>query len=388
MAYTVIGGGRNTAIINNNFSWPWIQFNANATDTLPRYRISFAGTFTRWTANFNANGTARTLTFRKNGANTAFALAPPDSTAAQVSNNTPVAVAAGDQAAMTCTVTGTGFMVTCWSMLFAADNGQTISYFGSRNAGLNFNTTNWKAPSTQQNTSEFPYKFRAPCTVRNMILTSVGNSIAAATTVTSRKNLAAGNATLTVPASTTGTFEDTTNADTIASGDLYDWQLVVGGASGILTNMVGATAVYGTTSSEIVGGFSFYTFDGTQHFVAFISADQSFIGATESSIAIPIGLDATLSKYHVFVTSNTATGTVNYTLRKNSASTAITIAVPTATTGHFEDLTNVVDVKAADQLNYVIENGVSGSHTVSSFGIVVTPMAIPYWQRQRQYLRR
>lgn len=60
------------------------------------------------------------------------------------------------------------------------------------------------------------------------------NSIAATSTVNFRKNANNGNQTVSITASTTGTFEDTVNSDSVVANDLINYQVITGGASGSL----------------------------------------------------------------------------------------------------------------------------------------------------------
>lgn len=75
-----------------------------------------------------------------------------------------------------------------------------------------------------------------PMTLSNLALRISQNSVNGSSVLTFRKNAGNGNQTVTVPSSTTGTFTDSSNTDSVADADdLIDHAFVKGGSSGTIT---------------------------------------------------------------------------------------------------------------------------------------------------------
>jgi hypothetical protein len=123
------------------------------------------------------------------------------------------------------------------------------------------------------------------------------NTITAASTMTSRKNTAAGNGSISITGSTTGWFEDVTHSDTIVSTDEINWK-IVGGAGG--TSMAifytaaklanAAATIITTQPSNVASGaanspspVAKATTDGT-------TIDSGFVGNCVVSIASGSGV--------------------------------------------------------------------------------------------------
>lgn len=87
------------------------------------------------------------------------------------------------------------------------------------------------SPIEARNQDPFPNG----CTLRRMIINVVSNDRDADTTWRVRVGGVDGNETVTITNSTTGIFQDTTNTDVIASGDLVGYKFVVAGTTGSLT---------------------------------------------------------------------------------------------------------------------------------------------------------
>ncbi len=87
-------------------------------------------------------------------------------------------------------------------------------------------------------TTEVNLKSRIPWPVNfsQMTVWVLTNAITAASTFTFRKNAANGNQTVSITASTTGAFTDTTNSDSsIGASDLINYQLVTGATGSTMT---------------------------------------------------------------------------------------------------------------------------------------------------------
>lgn len=69
---------------------------------------------------------------------------------------------------------------------------------------------------------------------RNLFVRVAVNSVNGDSTIRTRKNGANGNLLATIGASTTGTYEDLVNTDTLVSTDTLSWQVITGGAAGTM----------------------------------------------------------------------------------------------------------------------------------------------------------
>jgi hypothetical protein len=76
------------------------------------------------------------------------------------------------------------------------------------------------------------YRFRIAATMSNFRVYMGYNALNGTSTARTRKNSTNGNQSVSIPAATTGDFEDTSNTDSIASGDRFNYQIVTGGTSG------------------------------------------------------------------------------------------------------------------------------------------------------------
>jgi hypothetical protein len=146
----------------------------------------------------------------------------------------------------------------------------------------------------------------------------------------------------------TGTFSNTSNADSMAVGDVFDITLeatitntwAVNNVSiefehatncvGILANWFSSTNNVTTVRYSVVGGY------GSQV-------------STEADVEQYIDVACTMSRMSVHLNTNTRTTALDITLRKNNADTAITYSVPSATTGRFTDTTHTAAFAAGDR---------------------------------------
>jgi hypothetical protein len=88
------------------------------------------------------------------------------------------------------------------------------------------------AGGTDTTESDVEMVLRGSGTIRNLYGVSIANTATADTVFTMRKNGADQSLTLTLPATTTGTFSDTTNSFTFVDGDIITMKSVRGAATG------------------------------------------------------------------------------------------------------------------------------------------------------------
>ena len=201
-------------------------------------------------------------------------------------------------------------------------------------------------------------------TFTNMRVHVVTNSIPNASTLTIRRNEADGALTVTIPASTSGDFEDTANSETFGHGDRANYQLVTGAGGGTLQTSImqvlsdGPTriAAAGGVDASSAGNLVFVTYEGT-------SAGSTTL--PELRTQQPARSSFQARNFFCRVTSNSLDGVYRSFLRVNSADSALGVVVPAGLTGVFENADDVVDVSALDQVNYTKDVPAASAGTIT-----------------------
>ena len=214
------------------------------------------------------------------------------------------------------------------------------------------------------------YIFRVAATLSNFRIYMRANTVNGASTFRTRKNAADGAQSFSVGASTTGAFEDTVNSDSIASGDAVAYQAVTGGSGGgtcsitiwqIKSNSAGRQVISAKSGTTTIGF-------GLTRYVALEAGSQDY-ATTEADTQVAAQASFTAKNLFVRVPTNSLNGSTTFTLRKNTAGSALTASVGASATGTFEDTTNTVSCVAADLLDWeVVTGGTSGSMEITYIG--------------------
>lgn len=362
--------------------------NMNTTEALAQARArdqyALSGLYVTVTAN-TLTGTT-TATLRKNGANASQAVSiGAGLTGAFQDTLNSDSLASGD---LFCTrfVTGAGGLdaltvavvaynlrsPTGTSILIISNPGQDILSAGATRyqpiGGARF---------TDTTESWVQYTFRVAATLSNLRVLVQVNSRNGATTIRTRKNGANGNQSVSIGASTTGDFEDTTNADPVSPGDLINYQEVAGGSSGNIRYGVLQMKLQGTRAVKVMIAGST---DGNSigiNLTAYIPLEggQS-ITTLEASARVTCAAPYT-ARNGLFKTSkaNTWNGTTTATLRKNGASQTITMTIPASTTGTYEDTANQDSFAVGDTIDWVFitAGGSAGTFWYGFVGVELAP---------------
>ena len=181
--------------------------------------------------------------------------------------------------------------------------------------------------------------WRTAGTLSNLWIVVVANSLAAST-LTSRINGANGNLSVSITATTTGTFEDTTNTDAIAAADLLNTQLVAGAGGGSLTyTIVGALFLPTTTGDTLTKHGEVFqevrTGGALTRYYEIQGGGSNGGSATEADVKYRIRTAGTWKNLNVKVTANTRAGATTYRSRVNTANGNQLISVAAAATGVF-----------------------------------------------------
>lgn len=229
------------------------------------------------------------------------------------------------------------------------------------------------AISTSTTEANRQIKFYRSGYLKNLRCYVSANSAASSTTLITRKNGSNGNCSFSIGAGATGSFEDTTNYDTISSGDLA-CMLIDRNDSGSLTIAHGGIDFLCTTAT------SKFTLSGTSLGLGTASVTRYYypfgnsgIQTTESQIMQPqFPAAGTAKNLNLYVSANGRSTSTTFTLRINSADSAVTLSVGSSATGRFEDTSNTVSVSAGDSFNYSITTSTgTGTITVQNIGFEV-----------------
>lgn len=107
----------------------------------------------------------------------------------------------------------------------------------------------------------------------------------------------------------------------------------------------------------------------------FLPMAQTVVNAVTSTEAYTqtyMTYSGTWSGFSVFVRSANATGDMTFTVRKNGVDTAMTVTVPSTTTGLFQDLTNTVSVSVGDLMSIGVTMTAGSSTSIPSITTLFT----------------
>ena len=341
---------------------------SSATEANRQTKFKTAGTLSRLWVNIltNDHTASSTLRVRKAAANGNLVCTVPSSSTGvfeDVTNSDSVAV---DDLMNLQFVIGTGGTVFTCNVIrlhFTATTGH-VTVFSNTSVNVSGNDvyTSIVGPtggttSENNNTTRIPFA----CTFRNIGMYVSANTRDAAVTIRSRVNTADGAQSFSIPSTSTGWFEDASNTDSIAAGDLINFKGVTAGTTGTVTMQTKRSEILEPTGKKTLAA-SNGTDSQANNITNYmpISGDNTQI-ATEANEYVALGIKAKLSNLTINVTTNTVSATSTLNLRKNGANSTISVSITASTTGRFTDSTNVEKVSTTDTLNYQIITGATGS---------------------------
>lgn len=346
----------------------------SATESEKQFTARTAGAITNLLVYVSANTITATSTIRtrKNGANGNNVLTIASSTTGEFEDTAHSdTVSAGDKFNYQSVTgaTGTSMGVRLMKVEFAASS-DTVKFLGTGNgAGFSTASTSRFFPLAGQNGSfssvedNVEWLVRTGGTLKNMCIRVSANARSTDTVYGSRKNGANGNLTVTVAASSTGFFEDTSNSDTLASGDTANLHITTGTGTGSITTQLVKAEFLTTTSSwpMVSGGISSAALGpSTTNYLA-VEGDSGNNSTTEANNQIKTRLAFTARYMAMYLSFNGITAQSDITVRKNGGDTGITASVASSTTGVFEDLTHSAAYVSTDTIVYKFVIGGSGS---------------------------
>jgi len=330
---------------------------------------TFSSAYCRVSANTNGNNA--TLTLREDGANTAIAISITASTTGNFEDTDEETVVVNALMNWAITSTWTASLTIEFAAVAFSPSTEAFYHNWISGDGGHFSSTSYphingfNGTDTLESSSQFNVK--AAGTWSNLSFYLSANSAADTETMRSRKNSANGNQVVSITASSTGRFDDTTNSDTLSVGDDINWEAsATSGGNTTLQSLNSCftpttesefQAISGATSGASIGNATWYDPIGAR-----INTQET----TEANSNIKIGYGYTATDLQINVSANTGGSTVTFDLRRDTgggpASTSLAISITASSTGYFED-TDSVSLTANDKIGFRVVGPTSGSTT-------------------------
>jgi len=252
-------------------------------------------------------------------------------------------------------MTTTNSLLACNNCLSPSNmtSGSTSYYIPLGNVCNNNVTTESQVQSTE----------RASATYSNLYALIQANSRSTASTIKFRKNTANGNQSASITASTTGTFQDATNTDSVVATDLTCAVLVTG--TGSSSQTVASVGVQYTPASGCISKYVAYN-NGIIPTLASPSATShapvagtwnTLFQSADTDVKFPVRSSGTISNCFVNVSSNTRTTATTAGIRKTGSAGNNSVSITATTTGTFEDTTHTDSIGTSDNLSLYFTTG-------------------------------
>lgn len=234
----------------------------------------------------------------------------------------------------------------------AASQSTAATYYGPLTGDLGDSTNHW----VTSNEIHVETPVHETATIK-LLTAYLETNKTVNSTLSLRKNQAdpGSGPTLTLTASTSGLFRDTTNTASVASGDEIDLKLVVGsGGTGtvdiISHGVVFETSGQATAIHQKVGNASVTVATATR----FIAAGNGAIqwGSVQNTTQCALPGSVTADKLTCYVSANGKAASHTFRCQDNGANGAQVVTVAEFETGWFTDTSNSDSFAADDLINY------------------------------------
>jgi len=208
------------------------------------------------------------------------------------------------------------------------------------------------------NEHECQITFRVTATISNMKCYIYANSVTDTTVVVSRINAGDGNQTFNIAALASGAFEDVVNNDAINIGDevCHEIDVPLGGIAISLSLFSSITDSDGRQTGTATGGGGY----DSVHSVRYTTIEGTpFLWGAEAEVQSECRADLDAQNMFVNVSTNDRNGASVLILKINGGDGTITVTVPAATTGFFEDLVNMDQCANTDLINWEVDTTAS-----------------------------
>jgi hypothetical protein len=315
-----------------------------------------------------ANSVTASSTFRtrKNGANGNLTVSVGTSQTGAFEDTTHSdSLTSGDLYAYLLTTGSSGSSMTITIIavtLSHASDWKQVLVASASGTGTSYNTTasiainGLKTGSATESYVQFAPQFAGTLSyLRGYVST---NSINGSSTLKTRKNTGDGAQSVSIGASATGSFEDTSNTDSFVSGDLLNYQLVTGGTSGSM--------VLPITQTLLASGHIFMaegSSSSSSAATSYISlAGDYYLTTTKARAQITSRITLTRKNLYVRVNTNSRNGDLVVTSQLGAGDGNLTATVPSSTTGVFQDTVNSDSISSGDAVcTKLVLGGSSGS---------------------------
>ena len=364
------------------------QLIANTTVAQVEIPIREAGVFSNLFVCVPTNSATITsvITLQKSQVNTAVTVSyTAGQTGIKEDNSNSVTFAATDEANYEVVVPSeAGFKalnISVMSMQFTPTNDSqciTILSTAGSHAFTTASGTRWshlsgpgETSTTAQNRTK--YRIRGTFTARNFYTYVSANARTTDTVYSTQKNGAAGAQSVTYTSTQTGVKEDTTNTDSLAAGDDYQYAVTtLAGTQSITTRIISVHLVstagqWIMECSRIAGTIAF----GSTRYEGVNGALQSNVSA-EANVQVYPRFTFTAKELGSFLETNSIDGDTVITLRDNTGDSALTFIYTTTQTGLKIDTSNTATITSGtDEINYsIVTAGTTGSITMSWLGVM------------------
>lgn len=182
----------------------------------------------------------------------------------------------------------------------------------------------------------------------------LSNTINGATVFVLRINGADGANTLSITASTSGLFEDTTHTDNISTTNKLNHKITPSGSSGsmvIASVSISFAATTNTAQLLTTSKDADYTVAASTQYYP-INGGGVSDNLTEDNVEFVFQSGGTLRNGAVYISSNTSAVTTTYRSRIDGANGNLAIAVTAAATGLVQDTSNTDTIAAGNTVNW------------------------------------
>lgn len=227
------------------------------------------------------------------------------------------------------------------------------------------NLTKYNVPSSQYSVrtaeAEAQFMCRDTYTLKELFVLVIANTITNGSTVRSRVNIQGGGnqngaQSVSIPASTTGTFQDTANSDSLSDGDLFASQIVTPNAGTSITiTIISYILQTASNNSPIIGCNPVKSISSGATYFQPIAGER---GDAEARTQYTFRVAATLSNFRIVVGANTfTTNGSTARVRIGGQNGNQVISIPAGTTGALEDTTNTDAIAVGQLVNYTLVAG-------------------------------
>lgn len=210
--------------------------------------------------------------------------------------------------------------------------------------------------------SAVQYILRQFVTFSNMRIFVSANTITSSSTFALREDgVSSTNLTISIGASTTGSFEDN-DSEEVSPGTAVNYRKQAGSGGGTLEVTIAHMLAGGSVQGRNLGATDLSAFGIGPSGIVFYQLEDELDGSgeTESQQEVPVAVDA--ENLFVRIATNsltTATGTVG--LRVNGSTSALTVSIGAGATGAFENTVDTVSLVVDDNVNFVSSASAGGS---------------------------